>query len=203
MQLTGYKHHQEFFEKKAATWSLSESHAEFIRRLDKLLGFNTNDVILDIGCGIGNLFPYLQEKIPDGKLIGIDFAFNMLYRCREKFQERTLVLQSMAEVLPIRSSSIDVVINYCLYPHLKYKRDALREFNRVLKKEGRYYILHPQGSAEINSLHRDIGEPVCFDVIEPVKSVVAMLQLNGFSTRQAIDRCDMFLIEAVKSGSLN
>ena len=203
MQLTAYKRHQEFFEKKAATWSLSESHAEFIRRLDKLIGFNPNDVILDIGCGTGNLFPYLLKKIPGGKLIGIDFTFNMLYRCRDKFQERTVVLQSMAEVLPIRSSSIDVVINYCLYPHLKYKHNALREFNRVLKREGRYYILHNQGSNEINCLHRDIGEPVCFDVIEPVESVVAMLKLNGFSTRQAIDRCDMFLIEAVKSGSLN
>ncbi|MCK4641859.1 MAG: class I SAM-dependent methyltransferase [Candidatus Marinimicrobia bacterium] len=203
MNLLTYKQHQDFFNQKAETWTISDNQIRFIKQLEDLVDFKGTETVLDIGCGTGNLFPYLQQKIPGGKLIGIDFAFNMLYRCREKFQERTIVLQSMAEVLPIRSTSIDVVINYCLFPHLKYKRNALREFERVLKKEGRYYILHPQGSNEINCLHRDIGEPVCFDVIEPVESVVAMLQLNGFSTRQAIDRCDMFLIEAVKSGSLS
>ncbi len=203
MNLSAYKHHQDFFAKKAATWSLSESHAEFIGRLDKLIGFNPTDVILDIGCGTGNLFPYLQDRIPAGRLIGIDFAYNMLHQCRDKLRGRNIALQSMAEILPIRSASVDVVINYCLYPHLKFKHAAIREFNRVLKQGGRYYILHPQGRAEINSLHRDIGEPVCCDVIEPVKSVIELLQANGFSVLKAIDCCDMFLVEAVKSGHLS
>jgi len=200
MNLSAYKYHQDFFDSKAATWKLSVNHQQFIKCLEKLIGFNTTDVVLDIGCGTGNLFPYLQDRVPAGRLIGIDFAYNMLYQCRDKLRGRNIALQSMAEILPIRLASVDVVINYCLYPHLKFKHAALREFNRVLKQGGRYYILHPQGSAEINSLHRDIGEPVCCDVIEPVEAVVELLQANGFSVLKAIDRCDMFLVEAVKSG---
>ncbi len=200
MQLATYRKHQNFFNEKAASWKIPNNHIAFTRHLESQIRFNGNETVLDVGCGTGNLFPFLQKHVTVGKVIGLDFAFNMLQRSVEKLRAQDIAIQAMAEVLPIRSSSVDIVINYCLYPHLKYKQTALQEFYRILKEEGRYFILHPQGSYEVNCIHRDIGEPVCYDYIESVESVVAFLELNGFSVYNAIDQQDMFFIDAVKTG---
>ena len=198
MQLTGYQKHREFFEQRAAGWQLPDVRSNFFQRLGELLSFRGDEVVLDIGCGPGSLFQFLQAKIPDGKLYGIDFAHNMLRRCTGKLRPRDATLQSLAEMLPLRSSSVDAIINYCLYPHLQYKLSALQEFHRVLVPGGKYYILHDQGSHEVNCVHRKIGKPVCYDFIEPLELIIARLQSNGFELLQSIDQPGMILIEAQK-----
>ena len=198
MNISIYKQHQDFFNQKAETWTISDNQVRFIKQLEDLINCKGMETVLDIGCGTGNLFKYLGDFVPEGKIIGVDFAINMLRKCKSNCPDETITIQSLAEQLPVRASSADIVLNYCLYPHLKNKQTALQEFHRILKPNGKYYIIHPQGRAEINCLHRDIGEPVCFDVIEPIESVVAMLQINGFKVNKAIDKPDMFLVESVK-----
>ncbi|MGC9364725.1 MAG: class I SAM-dependent methyltransferase [Fidelibacterota bacterium] len=198
MNLSIYRRHQDFFNHKAGDWSISEQQIQFIAGMDKLIGFNGAETILDIGCGTGHLLKYLQTFVPRGLVIGIDFAEQMLVRCQAQVREPLHVIQSLAEQLPIRSASVDIVMNYCLYPHLQYKQIALQEFHRILKPGGRYYIIHPEGRQAVNALHNRIGVPVCFDLIEPLESVTVMLEINGFQVRKALDEADRFFIEAVK-----
>jgi SAM-dependent methyltransferase len=198
MQLTGYQKHREFFEEKAAAWKLPDLQVDFFRQLSELIRFRGDEVILDVGCGPGSLFRYLQANIPGGRLYGIDFAYNMIKRCRGKLRTQDAALQALAETLPVRSATVDIIVNYCLFPHLKYKQLALQEFHRVLVPGGKYYILHHQGSYEVNCIHREIGEPVCCDSIESLESIVNMLKINGFELSQAIDRPDMLFIESRK-----
>jgi len=198
MQLTGYQKRREFFEQRAAAWQLPDVHAIFFQRLRELISFRGDEVVLDIGCGPGSLFQFLQASIPCGKLYGIDFAFNMVKRAREKLRPQDDALQSLAELLPLRSSSVDIIINYCLYPHLRNKILALREYYRVLVPGGKYYILHHQGSAEVNYLHWNLGKPVCYDFIEPLELVTARLQSDGFELLKSIDQPGMIFIEAQK-----
>ena len=198
MTLATYRKHQEFFNAKAATWKTSENQVQFIKKLGELIGLKGHETVLDIGCGTGSLFKYLNEHLPNGKILGVDFAFNMLQKCSVEQSVDHYRIQSLAEELPIRSNSADIVLNYCLYPHLKFKHTAIREFNRVLKPEGKYFIIHPIGKDEVNSIHNKIGGPVCFDFIEPIESVVTLLQLNGFDVLEAFDEPEKFLIKSVK-----
>jgi len=198
MQLTGYQKRREFFEQRAAAWQLPDVHAIFFQRLRELISFRGDEVVLDIGCGPGSLFQFLQANIPCGKLYGIDFAHNMLRRCTGKLRPRDAALQALAEVLPIRSATVDTIINYCLYPHLRNKILALQEYYRVLVPGGKYYILHHQGSTEVNCVHWNLGEPVCYDFIEPLELITARLQSNGFKLLKSIDQPGMILIEAQK-----
>lgn len=198
MQLSSYQRHREFFEEKAASWHLPDNQVSFFHQLNELLRFRGDEVILDVGCGPGSLFQFLQLKIPSGRLYGIDFAYNMIKRSSSKLRLQDAAIQSLAEILPMRSESIDIIINYCLYPHLKYKPAALQEFYRVLVPGGKYYILHHQGSFEINCVHREIGEPVCDDFIESLESIATLLKINGFELCKAIDQPEMLFIESCK-----
>ncbi|MFH2049971.1 MAG: methyltransferase domain-containing protein [bacterium] len=198
MNLSSYKQHQHFFNQKAETWTISDNQIQFIRQMGKLIDFKGAETVLDIGCGTGNLFKYLIDYLPHGRIIGIDFALNMLRKCPVHFSGKIFTVQSLAEQLPVRTSSSDIVLNYCLYPHLKYKHTALQEFYRILKPCGKYYVIHPQGSHEINCIHNKIGAPVCYDFIEPIDSVATMLQLNDFKVLKAIDKPNIFFIESVK-----
>jgi len=198
MNLAIYKQHREFFNNKAETWSVSESQIKFIWELCELIGFNGDETVLDVGCGTGSLFRILHNFLPEGKILGIDFAYNMLKRCPVLQSYGRYRIQSLAEQLPIPDMSADVVLNYCLYPHLKFKSTAIREFNRVLKPEGKYFIIHPIGKDEVNSIHNKIGGPVCFDFIEPIESVVTLLQLSGFDVQEVVDEPEKFLVKSVK-----
>lgn len=198
MNLAVYRRHQDFFDEKAASWRISRNHAAFITQLERQIQFHGDETVLDIGCGTGNLFSFLQEQVPDGKIIGLDFAFGMLQRAVEKVRPQDTAIKAMAEVLPVRSASADVVINFCLYPHLKFKQQALREFHRVLKKSGRYYIIHPDGSQDINALHSEIGAPVCNDVLLPPQTISRLLHRFNFRVDRALDRKGFYFIEAVK-----
>ncbi|NIS61471.1 MAG: class I SAM-dependent methyltransferase, partial [Proteobacteria bacterium] len=48
-------------------------------RAVKLLGLQRGDSVIELGCGTGLNFPPIVERIgPEGRLIGVDLAPNML-----------------------------------------------------------------------------------------------------------------------------
>ncbi len=47
------------------------------------------DTVIDIGCGTGLCFSYLQEKVgPEGRIIGVDLSGDMLEKAWERVQKR-------------------------------------------------------------------------------------------------------------------
>jgi len=41
--------------------------------------------VLDVGCGLGDLWPYLHQQFDDCEYIGFDISTEMIRRCRERF----------------------------------------------------------------------------------------------------------------------
>src|SRR5574344_595038 len=96
------------------------------------------DVVIDLGSGAGNdCFVARAETGETGKIIGIDFAPNMVERARknaEKMQYSNMVfLLGDIEDMPIADNSIDVVISNCVLNLLPDKSKIFREIYRVLK----------------------------------------------------------------------
>ena len=61
----------------------------FIHFTKDILNYNSADVVLDIGCGSGNLVDLLRPKVK--KIVCVDTAENYVNRCREKFNKYTNV----------------------------------------------------------------------------------------------------------------
>jgi ubiquinone/menaquinone biosynthesis C-methylase UbiE len=101
--------------------------------------------VLDVACGRGAvLFPAAERVGPGGHVIGIDLADGMARETGLEIQRRGLkqaeARQMDAEHLLFPDSSFDFVLcgfSLQFFPHLA---DALTEFQRVLKPDGRIVV---------------------------------------------------------------
>lgn len=89
--------------------------------------------ILDLGCGTGYAFTGLTSRYPGSRLIGLDFAENMLRRAPKL--PRLQKIAGNATALPIADATTDLVISSLTYQWCALDK-ALVEAHRVLKPGG-------------------------------------------------------------------
>ncbi len=94
--------------------------------------------ILDIGCGIGALFPLIGAS----RVVGIDYAYAGLRRTRERFPETRLACGNGA-TLPFGDGSFDSITAQHVMEHLPDANSACNEWRRVLHSDGRLIIVTP------------------------------------------------------------
>lgn len=97
-------------------------------------------LLLDAGCGPGNISAGLAQLIPNGKVIGIDFATEIIEKAQNEFppsQYRNLDFeQGDIYNLKFADNSFDVIHLHQVLQHLKYPKSALVELRRILKPNG-------------------------------------------------------------------
>ena len=54
----------------------------------ELLNVAPDDTVVEMGCGTGANVPYLRERVPDGRVVGVDLTREMLAQARDR-DERT------------------------------------------------------------------------------------------------------------------
>ena len=106
------------------------------------------DFALDLGCGQGDLMAVLAPR--SRHVLGIDYAEVMARTARSNLSEfpNTFVLCSPAEVLPVKSESLDVILLADVIEHLRDPLQCLCECRRILKPGGRLVITTPNRAVE-------------------------------------------------------
>lgn len=89
--------------------------------------------ILEIGCGTGILMSKIKKNYKDINIKGVDISEDMLKKAREK---KLSVEKSDALHLPYRNNTFDIVYLFKVAPHIKEIKEAVKEFDRVLKHKG-------------------------------------------------------------------
>lgn len=97
--------------------------------------------ILDFGCGYGRT---LADLVAAGyeNVVGVDFSFRMLQRCRSQLPDVRLV-QNDGQMIPLQRHSVDLVLLFAVLtciPRNEDQRDLLQEIRRVLCPSGLLYI---------------------------------------------------------------
>jgi ubiquinone/menaquinone biosynthesis C-methylase UbiE len=124
---------------------LNLTNIGLIRASIELLEPEPDDRVLDIGFGGGYSLLALAEKLPIGRVVGVDHSRDMvdaaasLIRAR-KLQARIRVRRGNVVKLPFAASTFDRVLTVNTIYYWPDLRAALGEIGRVLKPGGRLAV---------------------------------------------------------------
>ena len=121
--------------------------------VDKAL-IKPGDLVLDVGCGTGEVTLLAKRRAREGKVYGIDPSPEMIAVARRKAANKNIDIDfrvGVIEALPFPDASLDVVTSSLMMHHLpqELKVRGLAEVYRVLKPGGRLLIadfMRPTGS---------------------------------------------------------
>lgn len=97
--------------------------------------------ILDLGCGTGQLATSLAEHVPQGSVLGIDPAEEMIRVASKRNGPNLRFAVGSGDAIPADSASFDFAVSTISFHHWVQPRASLEEIARVLAPGGRLFIL--------------------------------------------------------------
>jgi ubiquinone/menaquinone biosynthesis C-methylase UbiE len=127
-------------------------------RWDKVIG----EKVLDAGCGYCEFLNYNPKKLD---VHGVDI---------KKSNHKNVKQGDLNKKIPYQSDSFDTVTAFHVLEHLKEPEKAIKEFRRVLKKDGRLVLSVPSHS------YRKFFQDYTHVRPYPKRALYNILVANGF-----------------------
>jgi 2-polyprenyl-3-methyl-5-hydroxy-6-metoxy-1,4-benzoquinol methylase len=169
MKIKNYYTKEYFQKRKELSFHLAESLSSLLKKAEV-------KKILEVGCGTGSLLRYLKEKEFD--IVGCDIS-NEAIRLSGQ-------VKAPATCLPFDAQKFDAVIAISLIEHLTKKEGLqfLKEAKRVLKKNGRLFLVTPNFASPFRIIRKSrwygYRDPTHLTFYTP-KTIKEILAKNGFS----------------------
>lgn len=120
-----------------------QDYLDFINLFLTKNGKCRNLVIVDLGCGQGELLETLSKNAPNNKFIGIDNSEPFKKRWDKNSSAIRFIKVDILEWLKNqKDSSVDIFVSTWVFHNLgeKYRADAYKQISRILKKQTGIYI---------------------------------------------------------------
>ena len=150
-------------------------------------GLKPGQTVLDLGSGAGlDVFVARQVVGTTGHVIGVDMTAEMIAKARENTRQSGFknIEFRLGEIehLPVRSSTVDVVISNCVLNLVPDKQRAFTEIFRVLKPGGHFCISDIVTSQVLPEWLKDIAEAYagCVSGAIPKQDYLNIIKNNGF-----------------------
>ncbi|MGA7922042.1 MAG: class I SAM-dependent methyltransferase [Candidatus Acidiferrales bacterium] len=123
--------------------SMEHEHWPITKPVLGLMQIGRTDNILDVGCGAGWLSRILAQRVPQGRVVGMDISDEMIHRAREaSIQNENLVfVVGAVEEIPWEANFFDRVISVESSYYWPDPAEGIREIHRVLAESGSAWIL--------------------------------------------------------------
>jgi ubiquinone/menaquinone biosynthesis C-methylase UbiE len=117
-----------------------------VYNLDRELDFfslQKNDLILDAGCGTGNVIEKLLQ-LGHSRIHGLDFSEDRIRQSQERFSSYNDVqlFNRPMDKTEFSPSTYDVVFCRYIYEHVTNPKEILAELYRVIKPNGHIYLVN-------------------------------------------------------------
>jgi ubiquinone/menaquinone biosynthesis C-methylase UbiE len=119
------------------------SHQAIIARIRDRFGDQPLK-ILDVGCGTGVFAARIRRELPSSQVCGVDLVAGMLAKGAARWQahaDHVVAVQGDSERLPFATGAFDVVTCANSFHHYPHQDAAVAEFRRVLRPEGRLFLV--------------------------------------------------------------
>lgn len=135
---------------KVATWygahlkDLNSYHYRVILpNLTRLIGVKKGDKILDLACGTGFFSQHFVEAGAD--VVGVDLGKELIDQAKHNVPQAAFFVSSAHDLGALKSADFDKVVIVLAIQNIKEVKEMLAEVNRVLKPQGKLYIVmnHP------------------------------------------------------------
>ncbi len=190
---------KDFFETHGAGWeerNYTPGKREQVRRMVQAFALKEGQRVLDVGCGEGILFPYVREALgASGGIIALDPSEGMLKGAAQK--NEALLIQAEAEHIPLIANYVDQVICFAAFPHVADKKQAVREFFRVLRAGGKVFIAHLMNRDEL-SAHHEKHHAVRQDRLPNFEDMNQLFVSAGFAQTYLDEKPGWYLFVAEK-----
>jgi len=194
------KNHKKYFDSIASEWDSLFSEEERIKEAVDLMNISPDEIILDIGCGTGRLIPHLQKRLKSrGMVFGLDFSLEMLLNAKmKKYSRLTEFVNGCAEYLPFKEKRFSRIICFAVFPHIIDKKMSVREFNRLLQRNGILNILHLRSREELNEFHKNIGGVLSEDLLPDENIMRGILENCGFKDIIIVNKPSFYHTQCIK-----
>ncbi len=114
---------------------LSPSYYGRFKEIINNLDFDKNKVVVDVGCGRGELCTFLADKFK--RVIGIDLSKKDITFARSKITSKNVIFHmANAEKIPLKNNSADIVICSEVLQYVEGYVKVIKEIKRILKPKG-------------------------------------------------------------------
>jgi arsenite methyltransferase len=122
---------------------MEDHHLPITEPVLPLMDLKSNDRVLDLGCGSGWLCCRIARLVPEGQVVGIDIAAEMLRRARAAGREYSNLnfMEGAADRVPCDSGSFSKIISVESAYYWPDPAASVREMFRVLVESGSAWIL--------------------------------------------------------------
>ncbi len=106
----------------------------------KNMKFDSNEIVLDLGCGTGLLFKYINKKV--GLLVGIDIALNALEEAKKWIKNTTniAIIRADADNTPFPDHIFNKVIAITVLQNMPDPTKTMIEMKRIGKTEAIFAV---------------------------------------------------------------
>jgi arsenite methyltransferase len=123
--------------------SMEESHLPITLPVLDRMALAPDDNVLDVGCGSGWLARLLAERVPEGRVVGVDLSDEMIRRARRRLvdTENAMFVVGAADEIPWDANFFTHAISIESAYYWPDPPRGLKEIHRVLREAGSLWIV--------------------------------------------------------------
>jgi len=122
---------------------MEQDHLPITLPVLDLMQLSSDENVLDVGCGAGWLERLLSERVPEGRVVGMDISDEMVRRARSSYValENTMFIIGGVDEIPWDANFFTRAISVESAYYWPDPASGLREIYRVLREGGSAWIV--------------------------------------------------------------
>jgi SAM-dependent methyltransferase len=122
---------------------MEEDHLPIVLPVLDRMNLASDENVLDVGCGAGWLVRLIAERVPEGRVIGMDISDEMVRRARRKYVavENAMFVIGSVDEIPWDANFFTHAISVESAYYWPDPAGGLREIHRVLREGGKAWIV--------------------------------------------------------------